>query len=206
MATIPRNFPQADWLALADAIEAVELKTDQSSESTVTELEVPWEGYTLKLLVESDEDYPLADVCGEGCCYGQLETTRNNGCGPVRPASFDGRARILERDRFQATWWQPLVDPMWTKGQGDGVIGAEWKEIQRLYREGFLQVGLELLAPPCECCGSDGWGPHQRATISAQWLGGIDSLDNGYLADVAGDLLNELAHDVRRLATAERAA
>lgn len=43
-------------------------------------------------------------------CYGKTEIVRASDGVSRRPSSFDGSARIINRDRGWHTWWQPPTD------------------------------------------------------------------------------------------------
>jgi hypothetical protein len=109
-------------------------------------------------------------------CYGKVsqyaydytdsrESTR-------RPEGFDGSARKIQVDRGSWMWWQPYRDE-------DGKVydsPEDVREVRDLLEMGFRGVSVERQqVGPC--------GHWHTADVAS--LGGIDSLANGYLAEVA---------------------
>jgi hypothetical protein len=132
----------------------------------------------LRLRIEVDQDASMNDYDGDG----KVEWVRiDQSWSPSRhqrPDSFTGRARVIDHDFPYVLWWEP-----W-KGATDEQIVANTGRIVDLVRFGFKGVILEL------CDGRDAYG-HWIVTKTAS-LWGIDSLDNGYLAEVVRDLVEEL--------------
>jgi len=151
------------------------------------------DGRTVRLSIEPDHDASVRDYE----CYGEVSEhayryTDREG-RTERPDGFDGNAEKIEVDRGLWVWWQPPRGEMaWT--EPDGTPARRGSETFRKCREsvidllrcGFTGVVLTV-TDECDCCGQD-------VTETAS-LWGIDSLDDGYLADVVGDLLSELGID-----------
>jgi hypothetical protein len=142
------------------------------------------DGRKLRLRIEADD----TSVMDSELFYGEfawVERSRDYVHATPRPEGFDGNAEKLWTAGGDQYWWQPP--------RGDYELSAkrgskEFDEFRELIRDlmswGFKQVGLELL---------DGVDAYHRPVVKeAQWLGGIDSLEGGYLADVLSDLLAEI--------------
>src|SRR5258708_24402875 len=95
-----------------------------------------------------------------------------------------GRTRRLQVGRGDWVWWEPpspeMIGVTWDKATMD----AEAARIRDLIEVGHVGVVLELLD------GIDAYGKPIVRNVASLW--GIDSLADGYLADVLADLLGEL--------------
>jgi hypothetical protein len=149
------------------------------------------DGRTLRLSIHPDNETTPRDYE----CYGEYSEYAyrylyNEGHTP-RPAGFDGNAEKIEVDRGYWVWWQPPrgdyapIDP--ATGKVARRDSETFREMRRavldLWHMGFCGVVLTVLE---EC---DHGHEHEVASAS---LWGIDSLDNGYLREVVGDLLSEV--------------
>ena len=138
-------------------------------------------GRTFRLSIDPDEYISVNDFD----CYGKIAPVtfdRWSGRDLPRPRGFTGRARKIQVDRGDWVWWEPSEDVPTDK------IADEARGITRLLQEGFYVVTLTVLAP-CVCHR----GACRDCEVARVSLGGIDSLENGYLADVVDDLLSEVA-------------
>lgn len=143
------------------------------------------DGRTLRLRIEPDLDTdPFTDNPDFYGRIGHGAIDRDTG-RERRPDGFDGAAHKLDVIDGRV-WYQPPT--------GDYAIApehyAEWLAfVSELYSYGCKIVTVELL---------DGEDHYGRAIVrDAASLGGIDSLDNGYVHDVVTDLVSELALDTR---------
>jgi len=148
---------------------------------------------TLVLHIEYDPDTSINDYD----CYGRTERYShryyNGEQRTPRPDDMDGSARKIEVDRGDWMWWQPSDDMKSAKAWGGppdeypAALRAHIDLATDLLRGGFKMVGLELRERV-----TDSWGHTHTVTVDQQWLGGIDSLDNGYIRTIISDLLVEL--------------
>lgn len=148
------------------------------------------DGRTARLRIEHDEAFTIEDMGPEAYGLVAWDSHRTNDYGyPERPDGFDGNAEKVStsdgRDRF---WWQPPADLCggWERG------GEHFPKLRSLVADlvtyGFHVVTVEVL---------DGIDAYNRPIVVAvASLGGIDSLDDGYLDDVVGELLGELDAEV----------
>ena len=145
---------------------------------------------TLVLRIEPD-DTSAYDHINDADCWGKLEWARNDPYSgrSRRPDHFDGKARIVEHDSPHTLWWQPTPEVWGTPKPWN--FDADFAEVRRLLHDGFYQVGLKLRERV-----TDSWGHAHTVTVDQQWLGGIDSLDNGCLREIVGDLLHDLADEI----------
>lgn len=182
-----------DPLTLADLIEGADLSSLTDHGDTVPL--VP--GYDVRLVVEYDEDCSIDDEDPE--VIGRLQWERSD----QRPNGFDGAARILERHwRDGRLWWQPPTDLV--KGR-DGAAAdrietmAHW--IRDRLESGWLWVALELIGPAPDL--EDDWRYRDyhahRPTIMVAGVGGVDSVEDGYLAHLIQEQQSELEHYVRQI-------
>lgn len=146
--------------------------------------------HELRLRIEPDPESSIND----GDCYGRTERYCHDYHERApRPADMDGSARKIQVSRGEWIWWQPADDlrslKAWIKSGGDpGTYPEAYAEhlrmAERLLQDGFMQVGLEV------------WETNERGyeyVIDSTWLGGVDSLDNGYLQDLLKEQIYELA-------------
>lgn len=156
--------------------------------------------HSLVLHVETDGDSSIRDAD----CWGLTERYAHDYCREgrtQRPPEMDGSARKIEVDRGYWVWWQPadhLKSPKrWARAWSDAgteppvsyadALRQHVELATELLRYGFKQVGLELRETL-----TDSLGHEHSVTIETAWLGGIDSLGDGYLAEVLGELVDEL--------------
>jgi hypothetical protein len=137
-------------------------------------------GHVYRLRVEADQDTDVSDFD----CYGRIglsERDRHTG-RERRPDGFDGGAEKLSTLGGEV-WWQPPSDMAIERGS------QEWRDyryfLSDLVSYGFKGVVLERLE------GTDAYGRPIVVDVASLW--GIDSLDNGYLAYLVGDLYEEIA-------------
>jgi hypothetical protein len=100
----------------------------------------------------------------------------------VRPDDFDGNAEKLWLSS-DFVWWQPPPDVPRTSEH----FAAFRSQVRSLAEYGYCGVIVELLD------GEDAY--HRPIVREVASLWGIDSLDNGYLREVVGDLLSELHYE-----------
>lgn len=136
------------------------------------------EGRTLRLKVWSDDQDPFREYE----VYGRLAwADRNSNPEGHRPDIFDGNAEKIRHD----AWWQPPTD-----GPRRGT--PEFDQFRALVRDlieyGMHGVTLEVLQ------GEDAY--YRPIVVEVASLGGIDSLENNYLAEVVKELADELGIDV----------
>lgn len=136
------------------------------------------DGRRLVLHIEGDPDASVNDYE----CYGRIEWTRDNDYGSVRPSDMTGRAIIMDRDHYMTLWWEPYFDKEFQRTPEQWRL--EKSQMADLLRFGFSMVGLELLE---KCPNCENWH-----TVTTEWLGGIDSLDGGYLPEVLSDLMAQM--------------
>jgi hypothetical protein len=135
------------------------------------------DGRELRLRIEPDDINPF----DEFDTYGKIAWSgRVNDYGyEQRPAGFDGNAERITilNDRV---WWQPPADVK----RSD----PHFRELRALVSDlasfGCVGVSLELLE------GEDAYGRPIVRRVASLW--GIDSLANGYLAEVVSELAAEL--------------
>lgn len=131
-------------------------------------------GRALRLRIETDQDSDLNDFD----CYGRTAPTSDY--PDTRPQGFDGNAEKIWLSG-DAIWWQPPTD-----GPARGT--AEFRSLRAMVRDlaeyGFHGVVLELTH------GHDAYRRPIVRNVASLW--GIDSLENGYLREVVGELAAEL--------------
>lgn len=137
-----------------------------------------------KLTVENcDTDFFLE--INDADCYGEVEQTPYNDGYYERPWNFDGKARIVHKDRWGVIWWQPRPD-IWGTPKPWGNFDADFKVVKYLYENGWASAVLyKRTTLPCG---------HEEETVSA--LGGIDVWpwddEHDYWKEIVSDLINEL--------------
>lgn len=175
-------------LSPADVEAALDALTDDGDT-----WEMP-DGRTLRVRIEPDTYLdPEHEINGVDCwgrvAWCELDSTYTFDYvhyHKPRPEGFDGDALKLHTDFGGAFWWQPTLKA-W------GVTREEWTPERRreeaarivdLMTYGFSVVILEVL---------DGTDAYGRPVIrEATSLGGIDSLENGYLRHVLSDMIAEV--------------
>lgn len=150
---------------------------DDSDTATLTD------GRTVRLRIEPDQDTDIQDYEA----YGSVAWVRPHPYRvghDQRPEGFDGNAEKLWtcENGSECFWWQPPTDLVHGRGT------PEFASLRQLVRElvtwGFKSVGVEVL---------DGTDAYDRPiVVDAAWIGGVDSVDDGYLAELVSDLLGEL--------------
>jgi hypothetical protein len=139
-------------------------------------------GYRLR--IETDEDFSINDFE----CYGNVseERPRRNAYGnEMRPSDMDGSARKLWYGNYGPWWWMPYREGHKVYDDPETV-----NHVRELLAFGFKGVLVDQLV---KC---DLGHVHVSETTS---LWGIDSLDAGYLAEVVGELLDDLDHEEAKL-------
>ncbi len=128
----------------------------------------------LRLRFEPDYDTNINDFDA----YGKVEWTRDNDYGAVRPKTFTGRARLMQRDRWQSQWWEPYEE------MTDADIRAEMPRMRELIEYGFKVLCLEL------CDGHDAYG--NLIVQSVEYLGGVefDDVPKEYIDDMYDELMD----------------
>lgn len=139
------------------------------------------DGRYLRLRIQPDDDYNPFD---EVDCYGRVshvDNHRDRTTGwTLRPDGFDGNAEKVwaMHDNY---WWQPPAD-----GPRRGT--DEFRKLRQLVCDliafGGQVVTVELLR------GTDAYGRSIVRDVAS--LGGIDSLADGYLAEVVSDLIGQI--------------
>jgi len=135
------------------------------------------DGRVLRLRIEVDQDSTVEDAPDYYGLVGWSTTDRDTG-HQRRPSNMNGSAEILRRDHRAHLWWQPPAD----------VEQDSRSELRNLVADlceyGFKGVVLEL------CEGEDHYGAPIVRDSASLW--GIDSLEDGYLLTVVGELWGEL--------------
>jgi len=136
------------------------------------------DGRVLRLRIEPDDVNPFED---NPDFYGRIASTeRNRETGrSQRPDGFDGNAEKLSIYN-DVIWWQPPKDVKRTSEHFAGFRDF----IRELASFGSHYVALEILE------GEDAY--HRPIVVNVASLGGIDSLDGGYLEQVVTELAAEL--------------
>jgi hypothetical protein len=169
-------------LDLADLVASADL-SDLRWHGDTVELS---DGYTIRLVVESDPD---TDIYGDGDRFGELKWERDSDYGSRRPSSMDGRAKILERDRWSSLWWQPPADV-------EAAHRPSLEEsIRKILREGYYWVALELVEGPCDHCGRA-----NDLVVASAGLRGVDDDGPDYVRTLVGEQQGELEWDLRQQA------
>jgi hypothetical protein len=131
-------------------------------------------------------DYDPWTTINDFDCYGKVSDRSYPYHGDLvftpRPQGFTGAARKLQVDRDQWVWWEP-----YREGHKVHDTPADVALVRRLLHEGFLEVGLTLHEHL-----TDSRGNTHLVEIDRRWTGGVDSLDNGHLADVVSELARDL--------------
>lgn len=143
------------------------------------------DGREVRLAIVQDEDTRFPDGLPE--CDGEVVyvSTRGSYTGhTTRPAHFDGAARIIERDRWGAFWWQPADD---LKGNRETCDTIE-TYIRERFHDGWYGVVVELWET-CDCC-------HRERVTNTASLWGVDTVEPGeYLHEIVQGHLDELGID-----------
>ena len=136
------------------------------------------DGRVLRLRIEVDQNSTVEDSPDLYGLVGWSTTDRDTG-HQRRPSNMNGSAEILRRDGHASLWWQAPADITDDKAR---------RELRALVADlcdyGFKGVVLEL------CEGEDHYGAPIVRDSASLW--GIDSLEDGYLLTVVGELWGEL--------------
>lgn len=142
--------------------------------------------YSLTLHIEVD-DITAMEHINDADCWGRVEwakVDRDTGyC--TRPRHFTGAARKLTINGWHMegeVWWEPYREGHKVYDDPETIA-----YMRRLLGDGFRQVGVTLHEIV-----SDSLGHPHTVVVASDWLCGIDSLDNGYLADVIDGRIAEL--------------
>lgn len=139
-------------------------------------MELP-DGRTLRLRVEVDMDYdPFVDMD----YYGKIASLDRY--GRQRPEGFTGNAEKLSIFN-DVIWWEPPTGPDFGVKRSDPGFKEFRSLVQDLASFGGKVVTVEVLD------GKDAYG--RPIVVGVASLGGIDSLENGYLAEVVKELVDE---------------
>ena len=132
----------------------------------------------LKIEVDQDSDVTSDEFYG---AFGEPRRDINTG-REIRPAGFTGNAEKLHYGQraYYPIWWEPPKDVK----RSDPNFSKFRQIVQDLLDFGYKCVTLELLE------GKDAYGRPIVTRTASLW--GIDSLDNGYLAEVVRELIDEL--------------
>lgn len=144
------------------------------------------DGREVRLVVEREDIDPMtlindADCWGKVGWNGKDRDTGRDG----RPAGFTGAARKLRIFGYVMEgiiWWEPYREGHKVYDTPDDLAA-----VRRLLEEGFQQVGVKLYETL-----TDTLGHAHKVKVAEHWLGGIDALGDGHLAEIIGDLLAEL--------------
>lgn len=137
------------------------------------------DGRMLRLRIEVDQDFSINDYDGDGKTEQHAHSYSED--RPQRPAGFTGNAEKIQVDRGYWMWWEPPADG---PKRGTPEFIAERARVRDLLECGFKGVVLEL------CVGIDAYG--RPIVVGSESLWAIDSLDNGYLAEVVSELAEEI--------------
>lgn len=129
------------------------------------------DGRKLRLRIQPDDTNPFTEYE----TYGKVEWA-NRRYERQRPDGFDGNAEILN-----GAWWQPPADG---PKRGTEEFAKFRQLVLKLIEFGMETVILEVLD------GEDAY--HRPIVTQVTSLGGIDSLEDGYLAEVVKELGEEL--------------
>lgn len=160
-----------------DGLMMATLDLDQLRDDGDT-IDLP-DGRTLRLRIQPDDVNPFEDNPESYGRLARVEIWDRDGMRAGRPEGFDGAAEKLSIFN-DVVWWQPPKD---VKRSDPG-----FREFRNLIRDlasfGSHYVSLEVL---------DGTDAYNRPiVVNVAGLGGVDSLENGYLAEVVRDLADEL--------------
>jgi hypothetical protein len=147
------------------------------------------DGRTLRLRIEVDQDTNVMEeeFFGEFAWCDRLDRRHMNDYGTPapRPDGFDGNAEKLSTSHGDRYWWQPpRGDYEMTAKRGSDEFNSFRQLVMDLVEWGYKGVVLEL------CDGADAYGRPVVSAVASLW--GIDSLEDGYLAEVVKDLAAEL--------------
>lgn len=177
MTNKPTSIPQTyidEWMPHAgqydqyspwQASDDFELEDDDFDFRIYTEMKI-------------DYDHRLAD---DGDWFGVVEVVWYQH-QPERPKGFNGAARILHRDKYKITWWQPPADLLDTS---DPENATRLRNLEASLRE-VLEYGYRMahlvVEYKCPCC--ETW-----SLFSQSWLGGLYPMQD-IDADIAAGLID----------------
>jgi hypothetical protein len=156
-----------------------ELATADYGSESVVKMD---DGRVIRCRVEID-DIPASEHINDADGWGKVSEYAydyHRAGNTPRPDGFDSNAEKIQVDRGAWMWWQPPTDVART----DPHFAEVRQEVRDLLEMGFRGVVLEL------CNGIDAYGRPIVTEVASLW--GIDSLDNGYMATVVAELLDEL--------------
>lgn len=138
------------------------------------------DGRTVRLSIQQDIDSDPRDDEFFGTYSKYAYDYSRDGKTP-RPDGFDGNAEKIEVAQGYWVWWQPPKD-------GPKRDTPEFREMRQavldLWHMGYVSVVLEIT--------KDKDAYHRPIVVDVASLSGIDSLENGYLREVVGELLAEV--------------
>lgn len=137
------------------------------------------DGSAYRVKVEQDPDTQVTNFETYGAFSEAKDFIRHG--EDHRPAGFTGNAEKLQFDRGYWCWWEPNSDG---PKRGTEEFSAERRQVLDLLECGFSGVIVERLD------GLDAYGRDIVVAVASLW--GIDSLENGYLREVVGELLSEI--------------
>jgi hypothetical protein len=149
------------------SIELEQLKDDGDT------IELP-DGRKLRVRIQPDEGVSINDFPD---CYGETAWMSHD---RQRPDTFTGAAEVLKHDYPHRLWWQPPADVV----RGTPQFAKLRRLVLELLEFGFCYVALELLE------GEDAY--RRPIVVKVESLSGIDSVADGYLQEVLGELREQL--------------
>lgn len=141
------------------------------------------DGRSLRLRISHDEGASINDYESDG----RIEWTRDNDYGHVRPADFDGSARVIQTDGGSALWWNPPGKEITGKGWDAETMQTEEARIRDLIEYGFSYVSLELLETV-----TDSQGGEHIVTVAEGGLGGVDEMYPALVAELLSEIRDGL--------------
>jgi hypothetical protein len=118
--------------------------------------------------------------------YGLIDWARrdNDYDRSRRPTWANGRARIVERDRWSDLWWQPAAD------LGDDDLPSVAAAISDLFHYGCRLIVVEWLSASHD---DYPYAREARSVIRDGCIGGLEPFpDSAYVLDIVGDIVADL--------------